>query len=146
MSERDRLTRIELDFERYAVSIDSGCIVWTGSIDKEGYGRVWVRPGHQAAHRYSWEWLHGPVPQGKELDHICRVRACVNARHLEPVTHAENVRRGLAVKQFCTRGHLLSEHGYWFVRLGRRFPVRRCRTCRAASDKLSRNKQFKKKR
>lgn len=49
--------------------------------------------GRRLAHKVQWETVHGPVPDGLELDHLCRQRDCVNPAHLEPVTHAENMRR-----------------------------------------------------
>jgi hypothetical protein len=71
------------------------CWLWTAGKAYWGYG--WFGVAHRTpvlAHRYSWELANGPVPEGLELDHLCRVTACVNPAHLEPVTHAENVRRG----------------------------------------------------
>ena len=65
------------------------CHVWTGSLSV-GYGR---EKGSRLAYRSAWERVNGPVPDGLHLDHLCRVRACVNPDHLEPVTHAENMRR-----------------------------------------------------
>jgi DNA-binding XRE family transcriptional regulator len=65
------------------------CHIWTGSLNHAGYGRAW---GGQA-HRVAWERANGPVPEGLELDHLCRVRACVNPDHLEPVSRQENMRR-----------------------------------------------------
>jgi hypothetical protein len=72
---------------------EHGCWIWQRTLDSKGYG-VLRRSGiaHQA-HRWYWEQEHGAVPDGLEMDHLCRVRACVNPDHLEPVTHAENIRR-----------------------------------------------------
>jgi hypothetical protein len=71
----------------------NGCWMWTGSIEN-GYARI----GSKLAYRVMYERAHGAVPYGLELDHTCRVRACVNPDHLEPVTKAENIRRGALVK------------------------------------------------
>lgn len=74
---------------------DAGCWVWTGAVcPTTGYGTV----GTSSAHQRSWELLVGPVPDGLVLDHLCRVRHCVNPDHLEPVTQRENVRRGIAAR------------------------------------------------
>lgn len=70
------------------------CWLWTAQKNQGGYGRVKVHGKSWVAHRYAYEMLVGPIPVGAVLDHTCRVRHCVNPRHLEPVTHAENVRRG----------------------------------------------------
>ena len=72
---------------------ESGCWLWAGRLDCQGYGRL----GDVGAHVLVWRALHGPVPPGLELDHLCRVHACVNAAaHLEPVTHRVNCLRGVS--------------------------------------------------
>jgi hypothetical protein len=82
--------------ERY-VSVDaaSGCWVWGGPRTELGYGVLWAntRPRSRKAHRVVYEIHRGPIPAGLELDHLCRNPSCVNPDHLEPVTHAENMRR-----------------------------------------------------
>lgn len=90
------------------------CWLWTGSISQRGYGRV-RRGGHVGriipAHRYAYALFIGPIPDGLVLDHICRIRHCVNPEHLQPVTDRENVARGIgptavnARKTHCKRGH-----------------------------------------
>ena len=83
----------------YRVDPQTGCWLWQRSTDQLGYGRF-RRPGHHHyAHRMMWELRNGPVPDGLELDHLCRVRRCVNPKHLEPVTHSENMRRGYAARR-----------------------------------------------
>jgi hypothetical protein len=70
------------------------CWEWTACRDSKGYGRF--RDGTLVgAHRWSWEHLVGPIPEGLVIDHLCRNPPCVNPDHLEPVTHRENVIRGL---------------------------------------------------
>lgn len=63
-----------------------------------GYGSVSVNRRPYRAHRFYWEQVNGPLPKGLELDHLCRVRQCVNPAHLEAVTHPENVQRGASAK------------------------------------------------
>jgi len=74
------------------------CWIWTGCCTDNGYG-FWaygprLNPVRIGTHRYAYEALVSPIPDGLELDHLCRVRACCRPTHLEAVTHLENVRRG----------------------------------------------------
>lgn len=75
----------------------SGCWLWTANTNR-GYGNFTVAGKTRKAHRISYQTFVGAIPDGLALDHLCRVRACVNPSHLEPVTWAENVRRGDAAK------------------------------------------------
>lgn len=75
-----------------------GCWEWTGARQPDGrydYGMFWDGTRAVRAHRFAYELLVGPIPVGLELDHLCRNPPCVNPAHLEPVTHAENIRRGV---------------------------------------------------
>ena len=76
----------------------NGCWLWTGAL-LDGYGIVKVGGGVRRAHRVVFEFERGPIPDGLELDHLCRVRRCVNPDHLEPVTKAENIRRERAERK-----------------------------------------------
>lgn len=90
------------------------CLIWTGAKDRGGYGLIEVRHKLQKAHRVSYELARGPIPDGCQLDHLCRNRACINPEHLEPVSARENVLRGFspvgnnARKAECKNGHPLS--------------------------------------
>jgi DNA-binding transcriptional regulator YiaG len=66
------------------------CWLWRGWVNDRGYGRASSHPAHVIYYKRHV----GPIPEGLQLDHLCRVRLCVNPAHLEPVTHAENIRRG----------------------------------------------------
>ncbi len=98
--------------ELYIPEPNSGCWLWLGAILKNGkrkrnggYGIYsvrreddWRKTKTYRAHRFMWERENGPVPAGLTLDHKCRVRCCVNPDHIEPVTNAENARRGAGTK------------------------------------------------
>lgn len=111
-----------------------GCWIWTGSLNAAGYGTVgWGENASQTwlAHRVAYTLDVGPVPSGSEIDHLCRVRACVRPSHMEAVDHTENVRRGAspsqanAAKTHCMRGHAFDEANTMLDKRG----YRRCRTC-----------------
>jgi len=116
------------------------CWTWTGYTSGFGYGRVKLRSGAQRtanAHRVFYECLVGPIPDGLQLDHLCRVRNCVNPDHLEPVTQRENVLRGVGLsavnarKTHCSQGHPLSGDNLKIEVSGRR----RCLACRREVDR-----------
>lgn len=94
----------------------SGCWEWTGAVDLNGYGVVYGNGRMRKAHRVLYEKANGTVPHGLELDHLCRNRKCVNPDHLEPVTHRENILRGVgtaasrARQTHCKHGHEFGEH------------------------------------
>lgn len=78
----------------------SGCWAWTGTKNQNGYGHTAHGPlRRNLVHRFVFQLLVGPVPEGLELDHLCRVRHCCNPEHLEPVTHRENVLRAFAARK-----------------------------------------------
>ena len=104
------------------------CIIWTAQIGRGGYGvfRVWDKC--RRAHRAWYEHIMGPVPAGYELDHICRVRHCVNPNHLRVVTHKENVAYSLAAtKTHCIKGHPFSGDNLYVVKGTN---IRKCKACR----------------
>lgn len=119
--------------DRFAAMIaltDGGCWEWLGFLNAGGYARFTPggrNRGRVYAHRWSYEQFMGPIPEGMHLDHLCRVRACVNPEHLEPVTPAENVRRGTRLITHCPQGHPYSGSN---VRYVPGTEQRVCRTCK----------------
>lgn len=118
---------------RFLDKVEVGdCWAWTGGMYSEGYGSYWTGAKNVRAHRFCYETLVGPVPDGLVLDHLCRNRLCVNPDHLEPVTNRTNVVRGWSpqtAKQACPSGHPYSpENTYVYTwKSGR--TQRMCRTC-----------------
>jgi hypothetical protein len=111
------------------------CWPWLGQKDEKGYGQVREsnrRSRSLMAHRVVYELLVGLIPEGLTLDHLCRVRHCVNPAHLEPVTNRENILRGdgpaarHARQTHCKYGHPFDEQNTLHRRNGR---GRSCRTC-----------------
>lgn len=83
------------DFAYAHTGYDTPCLVWQHSTTRDGYGRWRAGRGRRVlTHVLAWQRVHGPVPPGLELDHLCRVRACAEVAHLELVTRAQNVQRG----------------------------------------------------
>ena len=112
------------------------CWVWRGGTGS-GYGRFRSGGRNVGAHRYSWTLFKGPIPDGLQLDHLCRNRLCVNPDHLEPVTPHVNQKRMAAAnpRTECKRGHGFSEENtYVHAKTG----FRQCRTCNAERVRVAR--------
>jgi hypothetical protein len=115
------------------VNKTEACWEWTG-YGVDGYGRFWLDGRDVMAHRVSYEWLIGPIPDGLQIDHLCRNRRCVNPAHMEPVTPRTNVLRGVslqaqnALKTECPRGHTYDAVNTYVSPTGGRY----CRTCQQA--------------
>ena len=108
------------------------CWLWTGN-KRSGYGLLFI-PGESSryqAPRFSYELENGPIEAGLELDHLCRVAACVRPSHLEPVSHRTNVIRGIsmcalnAAKTHCKRGHEFTQQNTGRGKNGKRY----CKRC-----------------
>lgn len=108
----------------YIVDESSGCWLWQLKKDKHGYGYKGINGKHLRAHRYIYERHKGKIPEGLQLDHLCRNHSCVNPDHLEPVTVAENNRRGIGTKITIEQAHqikqLLQQH-MSLTEVGKRF-------------------------
>lgn len=111
-----------------------GCWLWTKSKSPDGYGWASLNGKTYQAHRLVYELLNGPVGRASQLDHLCRVRHCVNPAHLEPVTPRENQARSPLTPTgmtLCAKGHGLSEH----------YGQRRCLICMRDYRKTYNQKQ-----
>ena len=105
----------------------SGCWLWQATKDRKGYGQFWDRRVVHA-HRWVWERLREPIPNGLTIDHLCCVTSCVNPDHMEVVTTQENIRRGRrhnGNKTHCPQGHPYSGSNLYVSPTGGRY----CRTC-----------------
>lgn len=128
---------IEQRIKKYSMLIpESGCIIWTGYISKNGYAKIDIGNKNLYVHRLVFEMKYGPL--GKlTIDHLCRVRCCLNVNHLEAVTLRENIRRGNSnsvrnsKKTHCPKGH--PYNGILYLKDGRQH--RFCRQCKRAFNK-----------
>jgi hypothetical protein len=111
----------------------SGCWLWTGCVTQAGYGQFHWNGRVSTAHRFAYEYFVGPIPDGLHIDHLCRNPFCVNPRHIEPVTVAENLDRGIQgqIKRrtHCKRGHPMTPDN-WYINKGN--GSKTCRTCHEA--------------
>ncbi len=123
---------------------ESGCWIWMGEVSKShGYAIIsstlFVGKRRDYAHREMYRRFKGEIPDGLTIDHLCRVRCCVNPYHLEVVTRGENVLRGESLiaengrKTHCKYGHLLD--GDNLYRVTTRPTTRVCRTCKRRIDR-----------
>lgn len=125
------------------VDAATNCWVWIGALSEGGYARLCVNNRDTRAHRAAYELFVGPVPDGLQIDHLCRVRNCINPAHLEAVTGSENCRRGTVgdhiadrqrAKTHCPRGHEYSGENLAFWKNSGRVG-RKCRACESARGK-----------
>lgn len=93
-----RRVRNEIRFRVEHRGHDTACWIWTGIVSHRGYGRTYRDGVKRQAHCAVYEEMVGPIPAGHVLDHLCRERRCVNPEHVEPVTVAENTRRGRSTR------------------------------------------------
>ncbi len=117
--------------DNYVPEPNSGCWLWLGMVDECGYARVQYHGRLRGAHRAMYERERGPVPAGLVLDHLCRVRSCVNPAHMEPVTNGENLRRGNW--PWNSRRTACRRHGHAFDERNTRITPEGHRSCRACA-------------
>ena len=108
-----------------------GCYEWLAGKRIDGYGRCWNGRRMVRAHRFAYEDIKGPIPDGLCIDHLCRNPSCVNPDHLEVVTLRENVLRGISLsairakRTHCPKGHEYTEANTYVDKKRRRY----CRAC-----------------
>jgi len=124
MKLKKRLKRL---YSKITIDPETGCWNWSGAKGSLGYGQSWYEGRLIGAHRLMYMLLAGPIESGLVIDHLCRNPGCVNPEHLEPVTHAENIRRGYASKngECCGKGHPWTDENTYRPRVG----SRQCREC-----------------
>lgn len=120
----------------YAVT-EAGCWEWKRSRNSRGCGLISERGVVLLAHRVSYEHHVGPIPDGMQIDHLCRNKACCNPSHLEPVTARENSHRRPDVhKSHCIHGHALTAENTILKKRPNGHPIRNCRTCANARARV----------
>lgn len=128
---RKNMTELERFWLRVDKGDGAGCWQWRGNLNPKGYGTFSVNKRPVQAHRYAYVLLVGSIPEGLQLDHLCRNRGCVRPTHLEPVTNRENMLRGdtfqgiNARKTHCKWGHPFDEVNTYRKADG----TRKCRAC-----------------
>lgn len=127
---KSSLPRARSEADRFWEKVDAegDCWVWMAAIHPSGYG-LFRSKSQGRAHRWAWEYLVGPIPQGMTIDHRCLVKRCVNVAHLEVVSVSENSRRAHTSrtrreKSHCPRGHEYTEENTYRNQGGRY-----CRKC-----------------
>lgn len=138
------MTRLDRFADRVSPEPNSGCWLWTGVLDHNGYGRL----GRDSAHRTGYLLSGRRIPKGMVLDHLCRIRCCVNPAHLEPVTQRENCRRGLVgrpsgdrmlAKTHCPSGHAYAGDNLYIEHKPNGRSARHCRICYIVRRKMDRD-------
>lgn len=132
MTSRGTRTPLKVRFRRkYKLNAKTGCWDWTGAKNGHGYGYIRDEDANCTtlqAHRVSYEMHVGPIPDGLQIDHLCRNRLCVNPKHLEPVTAQVNTMRAKAIITHCPQGHPYDEENTMLA-YGH---LRACRICKRA--------------
>lgn len=129
------MTDLDRFFAKVSPEPNSGCWLWTGALNKDGYGHFKIGRVTDKAHRFAARTFICAPPPGKEVDHLCRVRCCVNPDHLRYVTHQENCSRSIispthrnTKKTHCKWGHALDAANVRIEVYGG-VTMRKCRRC-----------------
>ena len=126
----------------------NGCWLWNGCLARpQGYARLNIERKAQYAHIFIYERLWGPIPEGKEIDHLCRNRACVNPFHLEAVIRQVNWLRGYSPaavahrkaegRSCCAHGHPWTPENTYYRKSGSKI----CRTCHRQQELIAKRRR-----
>jgi hypothetical protein len=104
------------------------CLLWTGADNGNGYGQFSYNGRNGYSHRYAWERVNGPIPDGLTVDHLCRVRRCANVEHMELVDRLTNYMRAVDIRTHCAKGHEYTPDNLYEMR--NKPGVKICKTCK----------------
>jgi len=151
LAPRPLAKRVHTWIKKYS-SCSGECWLWQGTTDRNGYGYVGVHGRTIPVHRVVYEFFVGTVPDGLEIDHLCRRRNCINPFHLRPVTHEENMARAIGCGQYdrstagitsdqthCSRRHRLTKSNTLVKASGQII----CLTCRKDNQKAYQKRKLK---
>ena len=130
-------------FRHVVVNLETGCWNWASSKTLHGYG-TFNDKNYKTTLAHRWSFLHfvGDIPNGREIDHLCRNRACVNWKHMELITHRENLLRGNSIStQHAKQTHCINGHEFTVENTILRKAGRDCRICHRLADKASKNRR-----
>ena len=139
------ITAITRFLSHIKISKDNTCWEWTGTKTHDGYGQISFNGKTIPTHRFIYEYMYGTIPAELQLDHLCRNRACANHKHLEAVSHQENMLRGISFasinhqKTHCPQGHEYILANTYHTPAG----GRRCRICVREASRRYKLKQQK---
>lgn len=126
--------RLQKFLAKVYIDNETKCMIWTGSKTIGGYGVVGFRGKRHVAHKAFWLFLNKTIPDGYDLDHLCRNRACINPEHLEPVTRSTNLRRGFESRG-CKNGHEVNDENFTIINRKDGSFERRCKICHRERNK-----------
>lgn len=120
---RTKYATAEEAFKARTVRASNGCLLWEGAIDECGYGHITIHGRDTLVHRYAWERRHGPIPDGKRIDHMLGCdTACCEVEHLRVATHRQNCQHRVRQDVRNTSGHRgvswRDESGVWVAQIG----------------------------
>ena len=120
--------------------VEGACWLWSGNLDKDGYGYWRRQKRNKRVHRETYEDMYSEIPKGMVIDHLCAVRNCVNPQHLEVVSPGENTLRGRGpsavnrLKTHCSKGHLFDKENTRICVRSNGKVYRNCRSCERARN------------